>query len=832
MALTLRTKLIVPLLLIGTLFAVVGAWILNWGVQDHMRNQSVERSRLLAVAINETAEALGELQEVRFAVEDIVASNEGISDITLATRNPFVIWASSAHPGAFEDHASRKMLHVLMDALEQGTFGHYLLPGGDILTLYPLLTTGYNSQDYRDRFLRGDPGPGSLFDTGEVLSQVILEPDEYRGVIYLRMDSSAIRAGAADIFLRSGFTLLSAVLALILLIYVVLHRSVLKPIRVISDIVQRQKAGLSETRVPTLDKDEIGELGESFNRMLTALSERDQRLRTVVDKMPVAVGLRNTNGHYSLTNNKFSLWLGALIGPPDQLKSEAFKARLSVEKQVRERGSDITYEETIQQDDGGYRHFMTTVFPVTDPSGNLNALGSVSTDITERKASEQEIRTLAFFDSLTRLPNRSLFTDRLQKAIQSAQRNHTVVGLLYMDLDGFKSVNDTLGHRFGDMLLQEIGRRLNASVRGQDTVARMGGDEFTVIVVDLTPAKAREYLAGIATKMRHAISQPIRLGEHQTFVTSSIGIALYPDDAESIDDLTVQADIAMYHAKGNGRDAYQFFQPEMNTAMHERRQIEDQLRQALMKNELSVAYQPKIDTLTGELIGAEALLRWRNPILGQVPTLKFIEIAEDSGLIVPIGEWVLQTVVENLCRWQSHGIDIPKIAVNLSPRQLRDKQFTPKVQALLKKSGLSPEQLEFEITEGVFLQEVEHSHSALYQLRESGVGLAIDDFGTGFSSLSYLKRLPVSSVKIDKSFVDGVAVDPVDEDIVMAIIAMAHSMHLTVVAEGVESQDQYDFLRDVHCDAVQGWMTGVPMYEDEFIGWLADNQRVVSDVEL
>ena len=431
---------------------------------------------------------------------------------------------------------------------------------------------------------------------------------------------------------------------------------------------------------------------------------------------------------------------------------------------------------------------------------------------------------LAYFDSLTGLPNRSLFGDRLQQALKSAERNNTHIGLLFMDLDGFKSVNDTLGHQIGDLLLEEVSLRLSQAVRAEDTVARMGGDEFIVLVVDLQEDRAKDDLALVANKIRSSVASPMILGEHQTFVTCSVGIAIYPEHAVTAEELVIHADIAMYHAKNSGRDAFQFFQPGMNAEMHERRRIEDQLRMAMENHEFSVAYQPKVDTLTGELIGAEALLRWNNPLLGEVPPLKFIPIAEDCGLIIPIGEWVIETVVDTLKLWREQGLDMPRIAINLSPRQLRDQAFSQRVQSILNAAGLSPDSLEFEITEGVFLQEVEHSQSSLYRLRECGVGLAIDDFGTGFSSLSYLKKLPVSSVKIDKTFVDGLSVDPVDEDIVSAIVAMAHSMHLTVVAEGVETQEQYDFLRDVHCDAAQGWLTGMPMSQANLCEWLRQRE--------
>lgn len=822
MAFSLRTKLIVPLLGTGLVLAVLGAWVLNWVAEDHMRWQSVERSRLLAVAINETVEVMSELQEISFAVEDIVASEEGISGISVVTSDPFVIWASSIHPGVVADHASQQMLKVLMKSIDHGTFGHYLLPGGDIITFYPLLRSGFNSQDYRERF-HHRASAELQSNWGTALAQVTLKPEEYRGVVYLRMDSSATRAGAADIFLRAGMILFSAVFCICLLLYLVFSRSVLKPIGYLTDVILRLISGEESTRLALKSNDEIGSLSRSFNTMLDALDERDDRLRTVVNNLPVAVSLKSLNGEYQLMNNKYEHWFARFN--EEGTASNALQTRKDFERQVRLSQADLSFEENIKQEDGRFRHVTTTLFPLWDGNGMLSAIGSASTDISERKVNEQEISVLAYFDNLTGLPNRSLFADRLQQAVNNAERNGTVIGLLFLDLDGFKSVNDTLGHQVGDQLLQEVAKRLSSAVRSQDTVARMGGDEFTIIVVELSPERVEGDLSHIAQKVRESIAEPIQLGDHQTFVTTSIGISLYPDHTNNAEELVIQADIAMYHAKHNGRDAFQFYQKEMNARMHEQRRIEDQLRTALKNHELSVVYQPKVDTLTGELIGAEALLRWHNPLLGEVPPLKFISIAEDSGLILPIGEWVIKTVVDAIKRWRDQGLNIPKVAINLSPRQLRDQSFALRIDAMLREAGLSPENLEFEITEGVFLQEVEHSESSLYQLRESGIGLAIDDFGTGFSSLSYLKRLPVSSVKIDKTFVDGLAVDPVDEDIVSAIIAMAHSMRLTVVAEGVETDQQYEFLRSVNCDAAQGWLTGEPMNERDFSVWQIEHSK-------
>lgn len=826
MSLSLRSKLILPLFVIGTLFALVGAWVLLWVAEDHMRDQSVERSRLLAVAINESVEVMSGYEEIRFAVEDIVASKEGISGITVVTRDPFVIWASSFHPGVNDDRSSQRMLKALTESTEHGTFGHYLLPGGDILTLYPLLTQGYRSEQYRELFQQSAHASSSS-PWGRVLAETTLNPETYEGAIYLRLDSSAINKGTTDIFIRSAAILLFSVVSLAVLAYLVFRYIVLMPVSKISDSIARQKAGDSGNRVQLQSSDEIGQLGASFNTMLDTLTERDQRFRTVVDHLPVAVSLKSREGDYQLTNNKFDLWMGDLSSHAAGWSAESLKKRAEFEYQVQTLMTDLTFEESVRQVDGSERYFMTTVFPVCDASGHLNAVGSASTDITDRKANEQEIRELAYFDNLTTLPNRRLFGDRLNQALKNAKRQGTVVGLVYMDLDGFKSVNDTLGHQAGDQLLQEVSQRLLSAVRAQDTVARLGGDEFTMIIVDLDPHRAQVDLATIATKVRDSIAKPIQLESQQTFVTSSLGIALYPDNAVTSDELIINADIAMYHAKSSGRDGYRFYQSDMNEVVHERRRVEDQLRTALENHELAVHYQPKVDTVTGELVGAEALLRWTNPLLGEVPPLRFIPIAEDSGLIIPIGSWVIETVISNLQQWRREGIVLPKIAVNLSPRQLRDERFAQKVCAMLRAAALTPDNLEFEITEGVFLQEVEHSHSSLYKLRESGVGLTIDDFGTGFSSLSYLKKLPVSTVKIDKSFVEGVAVDPVDEDIVTAIIAMAHSMHLSVVAEGVETHEQFDFLRSVHCDASQGWLISEAMPMEAFGHWLRERMAPV-----
>lgn len=450
-----------------------------------------------------------------------------------------------------------------------------------------------------------------------------------------------------------------------------------------------------------------------------------------------------------------------------------------------------------------------------DANGRVRRMTGTTANITARKAAEDRVEFLATRDPLTGLPNRALLNDRLELGLANAARKGTRLAFMFTDLDRFKTINDTLGHDIGDELLKRVAARLSACVRASDTVARLGGDEFAVILENL-PQEGQE-AQQVAEKMIASLGAPIQAGTHQLTTSGSIGISVFPNDGQDAQTLMKHADVAMYDAKAKGRNNYQFFSQAMNAKAQERLSIETFLRMAQRRNELSLFYQPRVSFKTGEVTGVEALLRWRHPRMGLVTPDKFISVAEDSGLIVPIGEWVMGEAFRQVKLWQKiSGLRLG-VAINLSVGQLIDaKRLAGSLEGALTQSGLDPHDVELELTESMLLKNSDETSSALKYLGELGIGIAVDDFGTGFSSLSYLKQLPVDSIKVDSSFVRDIGADPNDEAIIRAIIAMTHSLKLNVVAEGVEREEQYRVLRDLDCDEYQGFYFSKPLPPEEF----------------
>ena len=450
--------------------------------------------------------------------------------------------------------------------------------------------------------------------------------------------------------------------------------------------------------------------------------------------------------------------------------------------------------------------------PMFDEEGRFAGYRGTGTDITEKKRVEDQIRHMAHHDALTELPNRVLLQDRIGQAIAHAQRSRKVAALLFIDLDRFKNVNDSLGHHVGDSLLRAVAGRLVACVRGTDTVARMGGDEFVVVLTDLRRA---EDAGHVAKKILAALPQPVDIDGHELRVTPSVGICLYPSDGEDVETLMRNADAAMYHAKETGRNNFQFFTLQMNTAAKQRLLLEKDLRLALEREEFTIYYQPQIDLKTGGIVGFEALIRWRHSQRGIVAPSEFIPVAEETGLITPIGEWVLRRACMQTRHWQSLGYPQLQVSVNCSAQQFRQEGLLDVVAHTLQQTGLPAYSLELEITESVIVDHTEHVIARLKALDKIGVKLSIDDFGTGYSSLGYLKRFPIHELKIDQSFVRDIGTDPDDAAIVSAIVAMAHGLELQVVAEGVETAEQLAFLKKLGCDWAQGYLFSRPLPGEE-----------------
>jgi diguanylate cyclase (GGDEF)-like protein/PAS domain S-box-containing protein len=459
-----------------------------------------------------------------------------------------------------------------------------------------------------------------------------------------------------------------------------------------------------------------------------------------------------------------------------------------------------------------------TITAVKDTAGHITHYVGTLTDITLRKAAEDEIKHLAFYDPLTRLPNRRLLLDRLQQALASSARSGRTGALLFIDLDNFKTLNDTLGHDVGDLLLQQVAQRLATCVRADDTVARLGGDEFVVMLEDLSDNRreAATQTEVVGEKILATLNQRYLLAGHQHRSTPSIGVTLFGGQRETVEELLKRADLAMYQAKGAGRNAVRFFDPEMQAAVIARAALEVDLRQGLQQNRFLLYYQSQVDA-DGRMTGVEALLRWQHPQRGMVSPADFIPVAEETGLILQLGHWVLETACAQLVTWavQAEMCHLT-MAVNVSARQFRHPDFVGQVLAVLESSGADPQKLKLELTESLLLDDVEDTIEKMTALKARGVGFALDDFGTGYSSLSYLKRLPLDQLKIDQYFVRNVLTDPNDAAIARTIVALAHSMDLAVIAEGVETEEQRDFLARQGCHAFQGYLFGRPQPVEQF----------------
>ncbi len=463
--------------------------------------------------------------------------------------------------------------------------------------------------------------------------------------------------------------------------------------------------------------------------------------------------------------------------------------------------------------DGFESSIEDSAAPIHNRDGSVAGAVIVFHDVSQSRAMTLKMSHLAQHDFLTGLPNRLLLTERLIQAIGLASRHRKRVGLMFLDLDSFKHINDSLGHAVGDRLLQSVGDRLTACIRASDTVSRQGGDEFVILLAEMAHSQDA---ADVAEKLLASFAAPHLIGVHELHVSMSIGISVYPDDGISVDDIMQNADTAMYHAKASGRNNYKFFAADMNTRAVRRLFIESSLRRALKQDEFLLQYQPQIDIASGEMTGAEALIRWMDPDLGLVRPMKFVAVAEECGLILPIGQWVLREVCRQVRYWLDTGLCAVPVAVNISALEFRHKNFPDSVALILKETGLPPRYLKLELTESILMHDAESSVSVLESLENMGVMIAIDNFGTGYSSLSYLKRFPVGVLKIDQSFVRDITIDTNDAIIVSAVIGMGKKLGIRVIAGGVETSGQLAFLRTHQCDEGQGFHFSPPLSAKKF----------------
>lgn len=472
---------------------------------------------------------------------------------------------------------------------------------------------------------------------------------------------------------------------------------------------------------------------------------------------------------------------------------------------------------------GRKRYISSNAAPVRNDRGELLAVIETLEDMTERQQYEEQLEYQANHDGLTNLPNRNLLVDRIHQALHIAQRNHQEVAVIFIGLDHFKFINNSLGYDVGDVLLKIVAERLTHCVRSGDTVARQEGDKFVVVISGLAVA---DYVSQIVDKIRESISEQFKINEHEFVVTCSIGISIFPKDGEDVQTLLKNADVAMYRAKEQGYNTYQFYTSEMNARSLARVTMAKHLRRALERNELLLHYQPKVHLLSGQLTGVEALVRWQSPELGMVSPASFIPVAEETGLIEPIGEWVIRTACAQNKAWQDANFPPLTVAVNLSARQFRQKNMVSIISQVLQETGLDPRYLELEITESLVMHNVEWVTDMLKKLKDMGIWLAMDDFGTGYSSLSYLKRFPFDKLKIDQSFVRDITFDPDSAAIARTVIAMAHSLHLKVIAEGVETVGQLNYLRAHDCDEMQGYYFSRPVPAADFEQLLREGRQL------
>lgn len=559
-------------------------------------------------------------------------------------------------------------------------------------------------------------------------------------------------------------------------------------------------------------------------RMQAALSESERRYRTVVDSICEVIFQVDLDGRWTFLNKAWTKITGysheETLGHYflDFVHPEDHKhCQFIFELIVGEEEANLNIRNTLlryKTKQGDYRWFELFAQCQRDNQGNIQYVTGVLNDVTERQYANQHIHHLAYYDALTDLPNQRLMIDRLTQALAQAHRENELVGVVFIDLDNFKVVNDTLGHAAGDILLKEAAQRLSSTVHEGDSVARYGGDVFVVL---LTGATYLEEITALVQELLATFSMPFLIDGHENYTSASMGISVYPHDGHDVHTLIKNADMAVYRAKAVGRNQYQFFTADMNASLFTRLTLENALARALEREEFLLYYQPQVDIESGIVIGAEALLRWNHPKLGLVPPNQFIPLAEENGLIIPIGEWVLKEACRQAKSWQNEGLTDLQIAVNLSATQFRSPNLLRCIQNALDESGLDPHYLELELTESMIMSNVESTLDFLAVLKSMHIHLALDDFGTGYSSLNYLKRCPLDLIKIDQTFVYDIATDSDDQALVKAIIMIARSLRLEVIAEGVEHPAQLDILRQEGCNLIQGYYYSKPVPAHEFL---------------
>ena len=646
--------------------------------------------------------------------------------------------------------------------------------------------------------------PAMIFDT--LLNDQSVSIDALPKALKLKLNETSIATGLSDLISSTlrNFLLISAVLAALLLALVIYLY--VRPLRSLSTYIDELRQGnLDSThplRLAGLRVQEIEKTSESlqaYHQQLTEsnriVQQSEAQLRSILDNVPDGILSINSRGVVLSSNPAACRLLAAtskdLIGK-------------NLKEIVSSMDSDV-HEVVAKRSDGSSFSAEITFSEQHEEAQNRTV---ILRDITESINAKEKLLQLANYDPLTGLPNRTLLRDRLLHAIHYARHHHRLVGLIFMDLDRFKNVNDTLGHQYGDNLLKQVAERLSSKLRESDTVARMGGDEFMIIVEDV---EHPELISEMASRILTAVETPVQLDDRNVMVSASLGITIYPTDGSDPDRLIKNADTAMYRAKEMGRNNYQYFTEDMNAKAMERLELEQQLRLALQRNEFILYYQPRIDIQSGQIRGVEALIRWQHPEQGIVAPGRFISILEDTALIVPVGEWVVRTACQQLQQWLAAGRPRVRMAINLSARQFQDAELVTMLRTVLSETAVPPNLIELEITESLLMENLQTAIQVLQEFHELGVHISVDDFGTGYSSLNYLLQFPLDTIKIDQTFIAKVPTTESACNITKAVIALGKSMGLKVTAEGVETQAQAEFVKSQGCDEGQGYLFAKPL---------------------
>ena len=652
---------------------------------------------------------------------------------------------------------------------------------------------------------------------------------ELLGYVSVEISKAALARTTTDIFIVNMVTSFSFAL-LILFMTRMLTNRMTRPLNQLSESMGRAKAGEEEVRAMLTGPKDIADMAHAFNSMMAVLEEREAALSVAAIAFEIEEGMivTDSDGVIIRVNRVFTLLSGYSA-------EEAIGKNLSMIKSDRNdpgfypRMLEALHRDNYwqgeiwnsRQNGESYPEWLTITAVVGKDGGITNYICAFF-DITERKLAEEKIHNLAFYDPLCQLPNRRLLFDRLHQAVTTSARTKNCAGLLFIDLDNFKLLNDTRGHDIGDMLLIEVGHRLRACIRESDTLARLGGDEFVVLLEGLSTDRGEAALQAreVGEKMLNDIHQPYMLDNVEHFSTASIGISLFSNYRQNLDDLLKQADTAMYASKKAGRNTLRFFDPAMQEALEMRSQLEVAIRKSLPRNEFKLFYQLQADFDLCP-IGAEALLRWDHPEQGLISPDKFIPIAEDTGLILPLGNWIFQMVCAQIKEWEGSPFARElSLAVNVSARQFRQPEFVKQVTDIIVQSKIDPARLKIELTESTVLDNVADTIIKMQALKKIGVRFSMDDFGTGYSSLAYLTQLPLDQLKIDKSFVHNIGTKSSDATIIQTIIGMAHNLGIEVIAEGVETYAQRDFLAKAGCRLYQGYLFGRPVAPKAFIASL------------